>query len=812
MYAYFSLLSFSYHSAEKKSGPGLPRTPRHDSASNKGPGSGGMVASDHSRALLLSRPETTSIPSSDGSPVASSILQNNLLGHFKGFCITPISKTPATSAAVASTTTATASAILIPIRPAPPIANTQRNQPVSPPKVPSVSIAYPTRSAPKPPPGNIGLAINNCNPVFSSSSVINNLLPSRPDISSPVLDTTTSCAAKELIDTTNSKPIRTAPSAPRPISTSIVHDVNIDPKQVKTNKDSSYPTLTRIASFMRGQKGNQENKKDTKSGKIDKDTLRNLEISNPILQKEIDVPSSALPAGDKVVVMRAQSLRNTSTEKRPPIPSFGSMRIPNSKRPTSIPVSGRPTSPPPPRPPSTIGVPGYQTPGKVDSMYDDCLNILTEGTAPLVNIDEESPSSPADNIYAVIEESPTDRRERKEIILPKKLEYTSPTGDYKSPKAIESSVSAGSGESMGLLGEIVSEIEARNTDSIYSTSTLKRKQQGDKYDDETGSTVTDVSSEVDKNQTYVNTSWKPGYSNITGTSASSSSSSSGYLSPINPNQGNKATEINSKPNESSRTEVKVPETSAPGYKPFIQRNMGPLISSFNNRKNTSESPGSVHNKTQLTRTKTPPGAQTSSENKLSNRNSPLTNSESNHQRHNNINNIRKDNESLSLTKPDLVSSCSPSAVKSPDVLGGKDDVKSPSYGRKMIENKPAVAKPSTSFRGRQPIPAPKPAVIPNPSKPNSITNQPLPAIPTTASATKTKPITRAQSEKTNTVKTVPSIAKQVNANKSNVASLQQKFETNKQPLSSRSLSTRPPVGVKSNSTASDSNKNFNVKR
>lgn len=745
---------------------------------------------DTSRATLL--------PSADSSAPSTAFdgsnLQNNLVGQYKGFSIVPLPK---------STTSG-----LTPTRPAPVTAPSSAHR-VSPPKVPANMInqhliPYPVRPAPKVPPTSVGLSVNN--PATPTApSLPENLPLNRPDISSPVLDATTSFAANELIDKV---PLRPAPSVPlqekksnpvRPVSTVMSNDVTLETKVVKP-KDTGYPTLTRIASFMsRGQKGSQDMKKDTnKTGKIDRDSLKTIEISNPILQKEITVPASSLPAGEKAVVMRAQSLRSSAPEKRPPIPSFGSMRVPGNKRPTSIPAANRPSSPPPPRPPS-IGVPGYQTPGKVDNTYDDCLNLLTEGVAPLANIDEESPSA-TDNIYAIIEESPTDRRGRKEIILPKKLEYTSPTGEYKSPKPIESSVSAGSAESMGLLGEIVSEIQARNTDSIYSTSTLNRKKGKEKDDDETASTVTDMSSEIDKNQTYVNTPWRGRYTNVSSppkSSASSTTSSSGYLSPINPNLNNKSSDI-------TNTEaVRVPDTTAP-YKPYVQRSFGPIVSaslgtkpSTNNSQplvgNNSNTSGILESKNEGIKTN-PVTKQVSQP--LSNKS--VTNSRSI---------VRKNSDGLSSVKPDLVSSCSPSVVKSPDVLGGKGDLKNPTLvNNGGLTGKPIIGKPGSSFRGsRHPLPAPKPSAITNAK--TSITSQPLPAIPI---GNKSKPVvSKSLSAKNdnNEADTNNHVNKAAVVNKpSSVASLQQKFETHKQ--------TKPTALVKGNVAKHNVNstKSSNIKR
>lgn len=688
--------------------------------SSLGVNGGGPMVPDTSRATLL--------PSNEPAP---STLQTTLVGQYKGFSIVPLSK-PTTP--------------LTPTRPAPVLVPSSAHR-VSPPKVPANMvnqhhIVHPVRPAPKVPPILIGLVMTS---TPSEVSQVDKPAPHRLAISSPVLDTTTSFTAKELIHHVSLRPAPSFPPQARPVSSPVSHEVGLETKVVKP-KETSYPTLTRIASFMnRGGKGSQDVKKETiKSGKIDRDSLKNVQISNPILQKEINVPTKSLPAGEKAVIMRAQSLRSTGQEQRPAIPSFGSMRVTGNKRPTSIPAANRPSSPPPPRPPS-IGVPGYQTPSKVDNGYDDCLNLLTEGVAPLANIDEESPCA-VDNIYATIEESPTDRQERKKIVLPKKLEYTSPTGEYKAPKPIESSASAGSAESMGLLGEIVNEIQSRNTESIYSTNTISGKKDSEKDDDETSSMVTDSSSELDKQQMYVNTAWKSEYNNPPKSSASSTTSSSGYLRPINPNNTNKI-----KDTTTTQT-VKVPETTAP-HKPYVQKHsaiLGAKLStneypslSENNKINTSET--GVMKSNNITKQ----GSVASNANSVSNSN----------------NLARKNSVGLSSIKPDLVSSCSSSGVKTPDVLGGKGDVKSLVTANGVT--KPALSKPGSSFRGgRQPQPAPKPTVIPTTK--TSITSQPLPAIPV---GVKTKPVKTAKSE---------SNGASTGIRPSSVASLQQKFEPTKQ--------------------------------
>ena len=606
-------------------------------------------------------PSAPSAASTDGN---SASLQNNFFGQFKGFSISPLpsnnsspSKAPPTPSRTQSSSSTT----------------------VSPPFLPSVHIKSSKSASVQP--------VRSSSPASSVSTTANSVAPSpppvnqpatiaRPVISSPILDATT-CTAKELISSTGSVPSRPAPDVPttttdtsgytpltgstkpaRPLSSPnslAVGPFPSQPSEEKKTKESgsSYPTLTRLASFMmrqnsggvsRSQSQNQgpcqaekvkskdKNKLVTggsnslprthhhgvKANKlqIDREALRNLEISNPIPQQDIDIPQTTVPVrsapsppptdANKQVVMRAQSLRDKGpVTQRPAIPTFGSMRQPSgTKRPTSIPSGTRPTSPPPPRPPpppakpnerptGIIGMPGYQNPPAVnttDYPYDDCFNLLSDGNAPLANIDEESSPNSSDNIYAVIEESPPESNRKKigrgyqsEYASPvpnsvtdnhngkSKFEYTSPNfNEYKSPKPVDNSISAGSVESVGLLSEIVNEIQARNMESIYSSSTLGRKKKEDGSDvDDAESTITATDSSVagsasphlsrNKNSavassnsslgTYVNANpYRPGgslYSNLstqtnqsnspqpssTKFSSSSSSSSSGYLSP-----------------------------------------------------------------------------------------------------------------------------------------------------------------------------------------------------------------------------------------------------------------------------------------
>ncbi|XP_039294126.1 uncharacterized protein LOC111052645 [Nilaparvata lugens] len=787
-----------------------------------------QLASDHSRASLLQ-----SSDSSPGLPDDNPGLNpfhNNLLGQFKGFSITPL---PPKSTA--------SSTVCLPSRPAP--------QPISPPKLPNnVAVVAPVRSAPKPP-----TLESPAPPTLPPANPT-----SRPAISSPVLDTTTSCTAQELL---KNVPIRKAPQVPScpTDQVAVVCETNAadnKPKQVK----ESYPALTRLASFMaRSQK---ENKKDNIMGgslrvsKLDRDALRNLEISNPIPQKEIDVPGEhVFPAGpDKAVVMRAQSLRDS--ERKPNVHSFGSMRFQDrSKRPTSIAVSARPSSPPPPRPPN-----------QVEHEYDDCINLADgAGAAPLVDIDEESLSSPNDNIYAVIDETPIDRSEPKKIVLPKKLsksEYTSPTGEYKVPKPLDNNMSAGSSESMGLLGEIVSEIEARNTESIYSSSTLKRKKD---RDDETSSTVTDMSDNK-SNQIYVNTPWQAGYSNFNSTPkycASSNSSNSGYMSPISTNRlGELKTESEiGKSEDKNIPSVSVPEVSAPSYKPYSSTRSGPFAAYYNKsnsdpKKSTDSNEGKTSSfqnsdintkssasgsdvKGRNTESKKDTVSNGSSERApFLNRALPPINNGVNELKAavkpsvppNNIGLSTKQKSDINNlpSKNTVVPNLKPNPDRLSENDSEKDSKKDTNLVSKPTQNKPKSidnSQPKTvlplrnvpknsSFRtGRTPLPAPKPVSIPsvkpNPSSLKSSLAQakaPLvngrtpatanlqtkvaPPVNTRQSATVSASSGVSEADKQDSKKIVPQ--KPAVNRSSNVASLQQKFETsNNRPMNGQKVVNRP---------------------
>ncbi|XP_031843091.1 disintegrin and metalloproteinase domain-containing protein meltrin isoform X2 [Nomia melanderi] len=500
------------------------------------------LSQDPACASLLPKPET------------DERYNNNLFGQFKGFSITPIKSQSKGNE---------------PTKPAPP-----------PPTIPTVAIKTNIRTLPKnnPPRNSLLNTTSSFNNESSTAPTLPPLNPgctARPLISSPVLAATT-CTSVELVAPkppvrpAMDAPTRPAPAPPvtaelqrpqRPNSTPLTNVLVPEPEK----RPDKGGTLNRLASILRPSSGimksgglqvSQKDEKNTnslprsqhlKANKvIDKEILRNLEISNPIPQKEIEIPTPAIPvitAGDtekKNVVLRAQSMRDSKITPRPNIQTFGSMRQTTPvKRPTSIPASTRPTAPPPGPPTATSaaekinesgkipGLPGYQTPQVksapkvIDNAYDDCMNLVPES---LTKITEESPTS--DNIYAVIEEAIPEKRKNQP-------EDKQIDNEYKLPKPVENAGNPGM-ETMGLLSEIVLEISNRNFDSIYSTATLSRKPVNES--EEAGKNVEDLGSNSSLGAYVNSTHYKsPGsiYSNSASGkfNSSSSTTSSGYLNP-----------------------------------------------------------------------------------------------------------------------------------------------------------------------------------------------------------------------------------------------------------------------------------------
>ncbi|XP_055377516.1 putative uncharacterized protein DDB_G0277255 isoform X2 [Condylostylus longicornis] len=277
----------------------------------------------------------------------------------------------------------------------------------------------------------------------------------RPLISNPVLEAST-CTAKEISDDRMLIPTRPAPIAP---PTSNTPDPN------KFQIKSKEGTIKRIASFLK-----KEEKSDIPykiRPKIDRERLKTIEISAPIsVDETLSSVSIKNDGEEKNKLNRTQSMRSPKSETLPSgivsthLQSAGSTRSVN--RPKSIVGNNRPKSPPP-RPPapllSTYNVP--QPTNLVNKIreneYDDC-----EAIENSLNTQQGTDyNTSADEIYSVIDEySPP-------------VPSISNNNAKKNTDLLEEDV-VDNNSSMGLLGEIVNEIEKRNVDSIYSASTLKK--------------------------------------------------------------------------------------------------------------------------------------------------------------------------------------------------------------------------------------------------------------------------------------------------------------------------------------------------
>lgn len=603
-------------------------------------------------------------PSTSGDPSDSTQMNNNMFGHFKGFTLKPLptvthNKTPP----VAFVHPVSKQIDVVPTRLAPPIpkpSTLMRKQSQITPvdtmvqQIISTTDNVPHDLAPPLPPFNPGSA-------------------PRPIISSPILEAST-CSAKELISPlrhTAEKfpdqklPLRPAPIAPpptsslsqpkqsaiinsgyeQPIRPPVDYIIPIHQKSSAIVKDSA---IKRIASFLRKddktidhsqQQNHNLHSQNTLTKKIkpsiDKDKLKTIEISSPI---PVPDASSSASSSDELStrssITRTQSMRDPPTtingssviKRSANIQTFGSMRNGTKAiRPGSM-IGTRPKSPPPPRPPAPpaitslkiCGVPGYQNPSSpkrvpttIENEYDDCEAI--EGGAPLAQINEDLSPTNSDNIYSVIDEY-----ERPQLPPPPPAVAT--------PKNLLSPISQLPTEnsgSMGLLGEIVNEIENRNLDSIYSVSTLSRKKND--HAQLIGDSCSDYSS---GNSDYINMK------------SNSSTTSSGYLRPsaINAPIARvapvKSVEPPAKPitNNLSSFKRKEEDTIKPTLNSFQRPTTAPLVNGIsesggkllNNRSapmitnkptinNKPSSPISTKKQNvPFSRTKTPPSLQTSS--------------------------------------------------------------------------------------------------------------------------------------------------------------------------------------------------------
>ncbi|OWR53512.1 putative ADAM metalloprotease [Danaus plexippus plexippus] len=442
----------------------------------------------------------------------------------------------------------------------------------------------------------------------------------RPTISSPILEAST-CTAKELISPLQGSktlgPVRAAPTVPnfspdlpkRPLSMHSAGNVPQKPLPEEPKKVKEGISLNRIASFLKQDKPkekdrnpvershslpkNGNNQLKVKTG--DKVALRNLQISGPILQKEIDLPVTTVPVvsdseeadDSKAFVNRAQSMRAPASQK-PVLQSFASMRqAPGVPRPLSC--VGRPTAPPPPLPsqPKNEEQSIYQNP-KVqnDIKSTDYVDCIEEKQVPLAHIDEES----GDNIYAIIEESPEKHFKPMPGRPPKSTQ--APFEEYNVPKPITSN--SGSSESLGLLGEIVNEIQNRNFDSIYCTNSLARMKDKNKNTDS------------NRDSTYMNTDYKSPesvYSNSETKSSAASTTSSGYLHPSAVNvptymqKDSDELEIEKPPSPTLKTNSKIPtftrQVTPPGLRTFKNIPQSPKTTTRSNLKTIPNSPDLV---------------------------------------------------------------------------------------------------------------------------------------------------------------------------------------------------------------------------
>lgn len=352
------------------------------------------------------------------------------------------------------------------------------------------SLQVPQRSAPPPPIKPSEVKLNGTltrkappAPVTPSTAQGPALPPpnpgstARPIISMPVLETST----------LSMSPTRPAPSVPeveflKPAPPPPV-PLHNDPK-LNVKRDG---TIRRITSFLK----KEEKPTPKEKTYIDREKLKNLEISAPIPLQNSPTGESSNSDSEtltpkeeetKNLVKRAQSMR--SPTKKPTIQTFGSMRqtAQGQTRPKSAVSSQtlstvRPKSPPPRPPPlkktNSTTSSGYQLPIAVkrgpEHTYDDCEFV----EQPLASVKEQdsplhraSSTNDNDNIYSVIDEIPPAAQTIKRSDL---------VGSQRN--------SVASSSDMGLLGEIVNEIEKRSGgDSLYSaaaTSLVKTQKSKD---------------------------------------------------------------------------------------------------------------------------------------------------------------------------------------------------------------------------------------------------------------------------------------------------------------------------------------------
>ncbi|XP_068625731.1 uncharacterized protein Meltrin [Battus philenor] len=735
---------------------------------------------------------------SDRSPAGNLNPSVNFFGNFKGFSLTPIDKNqqsenndnvPAKEKAKTESVNAK-SAKITPVHRSGSNSQSLINQSVLKPVLRSAPPlpVVPTTTSPKTSPSvkrTNSSVQNRIKALMSTEKTedVQSVANPRPVISSPILEAST-CTAKELISPLQGSktlgPVRAAPTVPglaqdmrqRPVS---MHSGAVpqkplpeEPKKVKEGI-----SLNRIASFLKQEKPKERERHPVERSHslpknpnhqvkvpkaADKVALRNLQISKPIVQKQIDLPVNTIPVvsdseevdDSRAFVNRAQSMRAPPAQK-PALQSFGSMR---QATPRPLSVVGRPTAPPPPLPPNPnqeVETSLYQNPKPHNDIKSvDYVDCIEEKSAPLAHIDEES----GDNIYAIIEESPEKHsKPLPGVPAPVKTIPQAPPVGYNTPKPVTSN--SGSTESMGLLGEIVNEIQNRNFDSIYSASTLSRKKEKERKE---------RNAENNRDSTYMNTdhykSPESLYSNSGAKSSSASTTSSGYLHPS--------------------------AVNVPSYMKEQDNN--------NDTKDTEKSPPSPTLKANskiptFARQVTPPGLRTTSTFK----NVPQSPK----------NAIKNSTVAKTISNsPDVVSSCAVTDsknIKAPDVINNNKIINEPP----KVATKPSVtAKPTDNRPPLRPAPTidkkANKTVNPKTLNPSNVNAKPQteknPIVNRTQSKVdsnvkaiadnlnKNKPKVVPKPSTTNVQRTESNV--KTNANKlmpkpSNVASLQQKFENRK---------------------------------
>lgn len=432
-------------------------------------------------------------------------MNNSMFGKFRGFTMRPLQDTPASnptsplapnvafvqpvskSGGERSPVTGSRSPTKSPVRAAPAV-----------PKAPKLAIVGRSQShkagekdSKQPSVAKIGRAktvVGSSN--WNEPPALPPLNPGshpRPLISSPILESSTSTAKEMVSPLHNGKtvvPVRPAPKAEPAKDNNSGEVVDFAMKPLPPINENKGGTLRRFKALMKKEEtpplattttttatppspAKHHERKVPKF--IDRNRLKTIEISAPIpqleTQNEINNRRSVLA---RTHSMRKDSPTEEAAQKQLQLLSFGSTR--SMTRPKST-VTSRPKSPPPPRPPplpvakdyvasaissGSTPLDSYQRPPapKKVAFVDPPTTSATKSVAPLASVDS-SPATSPDNIYAVIDE---------ERVVEGGLKSTA--GDT-------------SMESLGLLGEIVNEMENRNLGSIYSTAGAGARSQGD---------------------------------------------------------------------------------------------------------------------------------------------------------------------------------------------------------------------------------------------------------------------------------------------------------------------------------------------